>query len=178
MSKTSTSCATFRLSSEKLNRLRKVSEDKSITPNTLVNQIVKAHVNWHSMAAHAKLYYLPKSFLIKLLNELTEEELNDLALETAKNDLVDISLFLRGGFTIASLSDITETWLRISQMPYRCEINEDSSKIIIEHDMGFEYSYLIREICRYVLEIVLEIVFETKTYCDITENTITIKLEL
>ena len=59
-------------------------------------------------------------------------------------------------------------------MPYRCEINEDSSKIIIEHDMGFEYSYLIREICRYVLEIV----FETKTYCDITENTITIKLEL
>lgn len=151
-----------------------MSEDKNITPNTLVNQIVKAHVNWHSMAAHAKLYYLPKSFLIKLLNELTEEELNDLALETAKNDLVDISLFLRGGFTIASLSDITETWLRISQMPYRCEINEDSSKIIIEHDMGFEYSYLIREICRYVLEIV----FETKTYCDITENTITIKLEL
>jgi hypothetical protein len=151
-----------------------VSEDKNITPNTLVNQIGKAHVNWHSMAAHAKLYYLPKSFLIKLLNELTEEELNDLALETAKNDLVDISLFLRGGFTIASLSDITETWLRISQMPYRCEINEDSSKIIIEHDMGFEYSYLIREICRYVLEIV----FETKTYCDITENTITIKLEL
>jgi hypothetical protein len=64
------------------------------------------------MAAHAKLYYLPKSFLIKLLNELTEEELNDLALETAKNDLVDISLFLRGGFTIASLSDITETWLK------------------------------------------------------------------
>ncbi len=151
-----------------------MSEDKNITPNTLVNQIVKAHVNWHSMAAHAKLYYLPKSFLIKLLNELTEEELNDSALETAKNDLVDISLFLRGGFTIASLSDITETWLRISQMPYRCEINEDSSKIIIEHDMGFEYSYLIREICRYVLEIV----FETKTYCDITENTITIKLEL
>jgi hypothetical protein len=151
-----------------------VSEDKNITSNTLVNQIVKAHVNWQSMAAHTKLYYLPKSFLIKLVNELTEEDLNDLALETAKNDLVDISLFLRGGFTIASLSDITETWLRISQMPYRCEINEDSSKIIIEHDMGFEYSYLIREICRYVLEIV----FETKTYCDITENTITIKLEL
>ena len=173
LTKTSTSCATFRLSSEKLNRLRKVSEDKNITPNTLVNQIIKAHVNWHSMAAHTKLYYLPKPFLIKLVNELTEEELNDLALETAKNDLVDISLFLRGGFTIASLSDTTETWLRISQMPYRYEINEDRYKIIIEHDMGFKYSYLIKEISRYLLEVV----FETKTYCDITENTITIKIE-
>jgi hypothetical protein len=103
-----------------------VSEAKNITPNTLVNQIVKAHVNWHSMAAPAKLYYLPKSFLIKLVNELTEEELNELAMDTAKNDLVDISLFLRGRFTIASLSDITETWLRISQMPYRSEINSES----------------------------------------------------
>ena len=151
-----------------------MSEAQNITPNTLVNQIVKAHVNWHSMAAPAKLYYLPKSFLIKLINELTEEELNQLALETAKNDLVDISLFLRGGFTIASLSEITETWLRISRMPYRYEINVESCKIIIEHDMGFKYSYLIKEISRYLLEVV----FETTTYCDITENTVTIKLEL
>jgi len=149
LAKTSTSCATFRLSSEKLNRLRKVSEDKNITPNTLVSQLVKAHVNWHSMAAHAKLYYLPKSFLIKLVNELTEEELIVLALETAKNDLVDISLFLRGGFTIASLSDITETWLRISQMPYRYEINEDSCKIIIENEHGIEVFEFYPQISRY-----------------------------
>jgi hypothetical protein len=51
LAKTSTSCATFRLSSEKLNRLREVPEDKNITPNILFNQIIKAHVNWHSMAA-------------------------------------------------------------------------------------------------------------------------------
>lgn len=71
------------------------------------------------MAAHAKLYYLPKSFLIRIINQLTEEQLCELARDTAKNDLVDISLFLRGGFSIASLSNITETWLRISKMPYR-----------------------------------------------------------
>jgi hypothetical protein len=99
---------------------------------------------WHSLAPDAKLYYLPKSFLIRLINELTEQELNELARDTAKNDLVDISLFLRGGFTIAAVSNITETWLRIAQMPYRCEINGDSFKIIIEHDMGLKYSYLIK----------------------------------
>ena len=78
-----------------------------------------AHLDWHSRAAHARLYYLPKSFLIRLINELTEEEIRESARDTAKNDFVDISLFLRGGFTIASLSNITETWLRIAQMPYR-----------------------------------------------------------
>jgi hypothetical protein len=165
VTKPSTTCATFRLPSEKLNKLRKVSEAKNVTPNTLVNQIIKAHLDWHSRAAHAKLYYLPKSFLIRLLNEL--------ARNTAKNDLVDISLFLRGGFTISSLSNITETWLRLAQMPYRYEIIKDGYKIIIEHDMGIKYSQLIKEISRYLLEVA----FETKSFCDITENAVIIKLQ-
>jgi hypothetical protein len=171
--KPSTTCATFRLPKEKLDRLRKVSEAKNITANTLVNQIIKAHLDWHCRAAHAKLYYLPKSFLIRIINELNEEELHELARDTATNDLVDICLFLRGGFTIASLSNIVETWLKIAQMPYRFETNGNGCKIIIEHDMGLKYSNLIKEISMYLLEIA----FEAKSSCDVTENAIIIKLE-
>jgi hypothetical protein len=171
--KSSTTCVTFRLSKVRLNQLRSVSEAKNVTSNTLVNQIVKAHLDWHSRAAHARLYYLPKSFLIRLINELTEEEIRELARDTAKYDVVDISLFLRGGFTIASLSNITETWLRIAQMPYRCEINGEGCKVIIEHDMGIKYSYLIKEISRYLLEVA----FQAKSSCDVTENAVIIKLE-
>jgi hypothetical protein len=170
--KPSTTCVTFRLPSGKLNKLRKVSEAKNITPNTLVNQIIKAHLEWHSRAAPAKLYYMPKLLLIRLINELDEEEVSKLARDIAKNDLVDISLFLRGGFTLASLLNITETWLRISQMPYRYEIDGDSYKIIIDHEMGLKYSYLIKEISRYLLEVA----FEAKSSCDVTENTVIIKL--
>ncbi len=43
--KPSTTCATFRLSKEKLDKLRKVSEAKNITPNTLVNQIINSHLD-------------------------------------------------------------------------------------------------------------------------------------
>jgi hypothetical protein len=168
-----TNCATFRLSKVKLAQLRKAAEARNISPNTLANQIIKAHLEWHSRAAHAKLYYLPKSFLIRLLDTLTEQDLNELALDIAKNDLVDISLFLRGGFDITSISDIAETWLRIAQMPYRFVIAEDSYKIIIEHDMGPKYSYLIREITRYLLEIA----FEAKSSCDVTNNAVIIKVK-
>lgn len=169
-----TTCATFRLPKEKLEQLRKVSQIKNVTPNTLVNQIINAYLDWHSRAAHAKLYYLPKSFLIRLFNELTEDELHELARDTAKNDLVDISLFLRGGFNMSSVSNIAETWLRIAQMPYRFEINGDECKIIIEHDMGIKYSYLIKEISRYLLEVA----FESKSSsCNITENAVIIKVE-
>jgi len=83
------------------------------------------------------------------------------------------SLFLKGEFNIASLSNIIETWLKISQMSYRFEVNGGSSKIIIEHDIGQKYSYLIREVSRYLLEVA----FEVKSSCDITANTIVIKLK-
>lgn len=171
--KASTNCITFRIPSEKLNLLHKESEIKQTSLNTLIKQIINEYLDWHSLASRAKLYYLPKSFLMRLINGLNEEELIEVARETAKNDLVDISLFLRGGFTIASLSDITETWLRIAQMPYKSEVNENSCKIIIEHDMGHKYSYLIKEISRYLLEIA----FEAKSSCEVTENAVIIELE-
>jgi hypothetical protein len=165
-------CATFRIPAETLNLLRKESENKQVSLSTLVNQIVKEHLDWHSMAADAKLYYLPKSFLIRLIDQLTEEQLSELARDTAKSDLVDICLFLRGEFSIASLSNIIETWLQITKMPYRFEINTNNAKIIIEHDMGYKYSYLIKEISRYIMEVA----FEGRTSCDITDNTVVIKL--
>ena len=170
--KPSTKGVTFRLSTEKLEQLRKAADASSISPNTLFNQILKSYLDWHSLAAQAKLYYLPKSFLVRLLNELTNDELNELARDIAKNELVDICLFLRGGFDIASISEIAETWLKIAQMPYRVEASRDISKIIIEHDMGHKYSFLIKEISRNLLEAA----FQTKSSCEVTENAVIIKI--
>jgi hypothetical protein len=108
-----------------------------------------------------------------LLNELTNVELNVLAIETAKNDLVDICLFLRGGFNIGSILGIAETWLSIAQMPHRIEVTTDSYKIIIEHDMGPKYSYLIKQIARNLLDVA----FDTKSSCDVTENAVVIEIK-
>jgi hypothetical protein len=170
--KTSTNCVTFRIPIQKLVDLRTESETKQVSFNTLVNQIIKEHLEWHTLASQAKLYYMPKSFLMRVIEQLGEEELDELARDTAKNDIVDVSLFLRGSFTLTSLSNITETWLRISRIPHRFETHEDHDRIIIEHDMGFKYSYFIKQIARYVLEVALE----AKMSCDITDNTVVLKL--
>jgi hypothetical protein len=59
----------------------------------------------------------------------------------------------------------------MAQMPHRFEVDEDLYKIIIEHDMGPKYSYLIKEISRYLLEVALQ----TKSSCDVTDNAVVIK---
>jgi hypothetical protein len=170
--KPSTKGVTFRLSTEKVELLRKAANDRAISPNTLFNQILKSYLEWYSLAGHAKLYYLPRSFLVRLLNELTNDELEQLAQDTAKNELVDICLYLRGGFNISSISEIAETWLRIAQMPHRIEVAGDIYKIIIEHDMGHKYSFLIKEISRNLLEVA----FQTKSSCEVTENAVIIQI--
>ena len=166
-------CITFRLPIERINRLRQESEVRNITLNTFINQIISDHLHWHRMAAPAKLYYLPKSFLIRVLNTIEDQDLTKLARDTAKNDLVDICLFLRSNYAMATLSEITEAWLRISQMPHRIQPPRSTCTIIIEHEMGFKFSYLIKEITRYLLEVA----FEAQFTCDITDNTVVIKID-
>jgi hypothetical protein len=130
---------------DRISGLHQITEIGRMKANAL-KPALKAHFDWHGMAAHAKLYYLPKSFLVRLLNELTNDELNELARDVAKNELVDVCLFLRGGFNIASISQIAETWLKVAQMSHRIEVDGNIYKIIIEHDMGRKYSYLIRDL--------------------------------
>ena len=170
--KSATEGITFRLPSDNLEQLNKEAETRQISVNTLVNQIINEHLDWHLYAAQAKLYYVPKPFISRVLERFTEQQLADLAEASANKDFVDIGLLLRGEFTISSFLSILENWSRISDIPYRTEENEATQKIIIEHNMGPKYSFLFKEIYRRLLENA----FETKTQFDITDNTIVLTI--
>lgn len=171
--KSATEGVTFRLPSDNLEQLCKEAETRQISVNTLVNQIVNEHLDWHLYAAQAKLYYVPKPFISRVLEKFTEQQLSELAEASAKKDFVDIGLLLRGEFTMSSFLSILENWSRISDIPYRAEEIENTQKIIIEHNMGSKYSYLFKEIYR----LLLEDSFKTKADFDITDNTIVLTFE-
>ncbi|MGI0043475.1 MAG: hypothetical protein ACRD47_07170 [Nitrososphaeraceae archaeon] len=171
--KSATEGVTFRLPSDNLELLCKKAETRQISVNTLVNQIVNEHLDWHLYAAQAKLYYVPKPFISRILERFTEQQLSELAEASAKKDFVDIGLLLRGEFTMSSFLSILENWSRISDIPYRAEEIENTQKIIIEHNMGSKYSYLFKEIYR----LLLENSFEIKAKFDITDNTIVLAFD-
>src|SRR5918995_521113 len=171
--KSATEGVTFRLPSENLEQLNKEADTRQISVNTLVNQIINEHLDWHLYAAQAKLYYVPKPFISRVLERFTEQQLAGLAEASAKKDFVDIGLLLRGEFTISSFLSILENWSRISDIPYRTEESETTQKIIIEHNMGSKYSYLFKEIYRHLLENS----FEIKTQFDTTDNTIVLTFD-
>jgi|SRR5690242_4542273 hypothetical protein len=87
--------------------------------------------------------------LVGLVYNLTEEELSKFAVTIAKNDFVDIGLLLRGEFTLPSFLNILENWSRMSSIPYKHETNNDVHNFILQHDMGRNFSFLIKELYRY-----------------------------
>ena len=144
----STEGITFRIPSSSINQLREESKKKQISLNTLVNQIIREHLDWHTFAAPAGLFYIPRPTMSVVLSKLTEEELSELAIIIAKRD-IDIGLLLRGEFTLSSFLNILENWSRISSFAYKHEVTNKVHNFIIQHDMGRNFSFLIKELYRY-----------------------------
>jgi hypothetical protein len=166
--KQATEGITFRIPSSSINQLREDSKKKQVTVNTLVNQIIKDHLDWHRYAGQARMFHVPRSTFRRLVDKFTEEELSKFAVTIAEKDFVDIGLLLRGEFTLPSFLNILETWSKMSSIPYKHETNNDMHNFIIQHDMGRNFSFLIKELYRYILEDM----FERKSDFTLTDNTV------
>ena len=166
--KQATEGITFRIPSSSINQLREESKKKQTSLNTLVNQILKDHLDWHTYAAQARMFHVPRSTFGRLVDNLTEDELSKFAVTIAKKDFVDIGLLLRGEFTLPSFLKILENWSRMSSIPYKHETNNDVHNFILQHNIGRNFSFLIKELYRYILEDM----FERKSDFTITDNTV------
>jgi hypothetical protein len=165
--KQTTEGVTFRIPSSSINQLREESKKKQVSLNTLVNQIFKDHLDWHTFAAPARLYYVPRSTMSVILGKLTEKEISELAIDIAKRN-VDTALLLRGEFTLSSFLNILENWMRISSFAYKHEVTNEIHNFLIQHDMGRNYSLFMKDIIGYILEEM----FERKSEFTITDNTV------
>jgi hypothetical protein len=132
-----------------------------------VNQILKDHLDWHTYAAQARFFPVPRSTMSRIIDKLTEEEISELAITVAKNT-VDVGLLLSGEYTLTSFLNILENWSRISCFAYKHEANNEVHNFLIQHDMGRNYSFFVKEIFRYILEEM----FKIKLDFTITDNTV------
>jgi hypothetical protein len=159
---------TFRIPLNSIHQLREESKKKQISLNTLVNQILSAHLDWHRYADQARLFPVPRSTFSRIVDKFTEQELSELAVTIAKEDVADFGLLLRGEFTLSSFINILENWSRVSSSAYKHEVNNDVHNFIIHHNMGRKASFLIKEFYRYIMEEM----FKTKSDFTITDNTV------
>ena len=175
--KPSSGSVTLRFDNDILAQLRNESNQKRISLNTLASQIFQSHVEYDTYASRSGMVSFPKSLLIKLMEGLSEQEVQDLSKYIAKNEIKDMTLLLRKEYTLSSFLDTIESWLRVSGFPYRRdeEITDNRTyTFIIQHDMGKRWSMYFDRLFKYVFE---DLNLRKYSF-DNTDNSVTFKIQV
>lgn len=168
---------TFRHEGKIINELRREADEKRLSLNTLASQIFESHLEYHRYSSRAGMVSFPRGLLSRMMERLSEDEVEMLSEYVAKNDIKEITLLLRKEYSLLAFLDMIESWLRVSGFAYRRDrIGTDGSieSFIIEHNMGKRWSLYFEKLFRHVFED-----FDRKeARFQVTDNSIAFKVDL
>ena len=164
---------TFRFEKPILDELRGEAEHKLKSVNTLVNQIIKLYVSWHKSAKQAGIGYFDKVLVSDMINLLSDEQIVQLAEQHCKRRIKDIVYMLENQTSFPSFFDSTINWIEASGFNYKYNANKEFKTLVIQFDMSrklslFFYTYI---------QLALEYYKITDSQCDMTDNTVIIKIK-
>jgi hypothetical protein len=165
---------TLRFDGDMLDDLRKESEHKRISLNTLATQIFRTHTEYGSMSARAGMVSFHKSLLIRLMDKLSEDEITKLSEYIAKNEMKDTILLMKRRYDASAFVDFIEAWARISGFEYRHDVSDSTHSFVIQHDMGKRWSVYIANIFKYAFADIGAKWADFQT----TDNTVTFNVEV
>jgi predicted hydrocarbon binding protein len=146
---------TFRFDNEIIKSLRHEAKQRNISTNTLVNQIVKEHINWHFNAPKAGFIAVKRSLIVEVMNHLSEQEIISIAEHVAKTTHKDSILFIEKEYTMKSALDFLENWIKVSGYTYRHEELDDGQHrhmYLIQHDMGIKWSTYLANLYQFLFD--------------------------
>ena len=169
-----TESLTLRLDKGLLDKLRKESEQKMVSINSLANQIISSYIKWYSPAQRAGITFVPKSVLIPIIDSLAEYQIANVAEEFRKNGYEETLLMMSNEYSLSVILDLFDSWLSVSNLQFNRETSENSLKYIINHGMGKKWSLFLEKVFWYIVKD-LGI---TKAGFDVRDGSVTFKINL
>jgi hypothetical protein len=169
----------FRLPRNILHKLRQEAKQKEISLDTLMTQIAKQHTEWYVNASQFGFISVRKSLIMKLLDEIRDDEkIKEIAREVARASR-DTLLLLKEQYNIPMKStlDFIESWIKEAGYPYIHDISGVDQNIhhfVIHQDIGLKWSLYLSEILRNLFE---ELFNVTKVHFEITDNIVAFTLD-
>jgi beta-lactamase class A len=120
-----------------------------------------------------------RCLLTKVINNLSEQEIVDLAEHVAKTTNKDSILFIKKEYAIKSALDLLETWIKISGYPYRHKQTNNNGQsrhlYVIQHDMGIKWSVYLANLYQFLFDELGE--HKRRIEFDKTENTLAFTID-
>jgi hypothetical protein len=153
---------TIQVDEETALNLTRLAEEEGISLESLLRNVLRSYIAWNLVAAKARLAAIPKSALKVFLEELSNKQLEELAIKTA-DDFRDIILQTYGGIDLDIILSLTEERARRSGFIFkvfgddasqRTNVRDDKNDdhgysscfktIFMEHNMGRQWSFFFK----------------------------------
>ena len=140
---TDTKIVTFRIDRDVMSIVEQESQRLHINLNSMANQIMKSYTDWDMLQARAGMIPIAKPFLVELLNKVSNEEIESIAISVGKNTMAEIVAFMKNKMDLDSFLTWLELWLRKNSTAGFNHTIDNTTNVhtyVMKHDLGEKWS--------------------------------------
>jgi len=173
---------TFRLASFTIDELQHEANQKEISLNVLVNQVLKRYCDWDRYENRIGMMPVPKIMLSSLIDkaitiaknngikdiEPYRDDIIKQAAEIAFSLMKDSVLFMEKQYNLWAVLSVLEEYMKVSGIKADHKIEAGRKHVfIIQHELGENWSLFTKEL----LELIFENLAKVRIESSITPNT-------
>lgn len=149
---TKTKSMSFRLPENIVESLETESSVKNVNMSTLLSQICSHHFGYEGNTGKAGLVAFPRSLLMQLMEGYPEEKIIAMAEDISKDVTTDMMAVLENEYSVDSFIDYIQSWAHSSKIPFRREIKGQLNIVIIQPELGRNWSLYLGHLIKNVIE--------------------------
>lgn len=173
---------TFRLNSSILDELQREANQKEVSLNVLVNQILKRYSDWDRFENKIGMMPVPKKMLRNLIDKCVitarnsgikdvepyRDEIVKQAAEIAFGIMKDSVLFMKKDYNLWTVLAVLQDYMKVSGVNSDHRIEDGRKHVfIIQHELGEHWSLFTKELLRLIFENLAKV----RAEISITSNT-------
>ena len=133
----------IRIDSKLSSKLHEKCQEQKISLNTLINHILEKQVNWNDLAHEMGWISVFRTTFRELLDSSSKEMVEKIASSSGSTDLKNSINYFYGHITLDSVLDLFKKNFQSMNVQFRLIPFEGKKKIIIQHDLGKNWPYLV-----------------------------------
>jgi hypothetical protein len=165
---------TYRLPVKLVEDLETEANQKEISHNVLVKQILEKYTQWDKFANVMGMVPIPKEILQTLGENMKGEEINKI-IDVILPMIKDWVMFMKGNYDLKRAIESLEDYMRASGMISDHRIEGNAHHFIIQHNLGMRWSLFTEQLLRHIFHQFLP---ETPMNCKTTQNTTIVSIAL
>lgn len=188
---TRTRSITFRLDPNTVDNLQREADQKEISLNVLVNQVLRRYVKWDTFEPKIGMMPVPKIILSTCFNKAilaaNESGMNQDEIESHRDEMIksaaeisfslikDSALLMKRTYNLWTVLEILQEYMKVSDMKSDHRIEAGNNHVfIIQHELGENWSLFTKVL----LNLIFENLASVRPDVNTTPNTIIAKVTL